>query len=103
MRKYLLALACSVALAIAAPAAVWANQTPGTPTVTPTTGQHGANLGPSHSCGAPGTSTPGNAGTKGKGSPFNTNVTKFYAGNPGSMSLHANSTAAVSQYDVACF
>jgi len=103
MRKYLLALACSVGLAIAVPAAAWANQIPGTPTQSPTTGQHGANLGPSHSCGAPGTSTPGNAGTKGQGSPFNTNVTKFYAGNPGSNSLHANSTAAVSQYDVACF
>ena len=34
---------------------------------------------------------------------FNPNVVKFYAGNPGSASLaHANSTAAVSQYDVAC-
>jgi hypothetical protein len=104
MRKYLLALACSVGLAIAAPAAAWANQTPGTPTVNPTTGQHGSNLGPSHSCGAPGTSTPGNSGSANNaGSPFNPNNTKLYAGNPNSGSLHANSTAAVSQYDVACF
>ena len=102
MRKYLLALAFSVGLAIAAPAAAWANQTPGTATQTPTTGQHGSNLGPSHSCGAPGTSTPGKSGSA-TGSPFNSNVTKFYAGNPGSNSLHANSTAAVAHYDVACF
>jgi hypothetical protein len=99
MRKYLLALAGSVALTIATPAAAWANQTPGTPTQNPTTGHNGA---PANSC--PGTTgTPGNAGTKGQGSPFNPNVTKFYAGNPGSNSLHANSTAAVSQYDNACF
>jgi hypothetical protein len=101
MRKYLLALVFSVGLAIAAPAAAWANQTPGTPTVSPTTGHNGA---PTNSC--PGTTgTPGNAGTKGQGSPFNTSVTKVYAGNPNPKggSLHANSTAAVSQYDNACF
>jgi hypothetical protein len=104
MRKYLLALACSVGLAIAAPAAAWANQIPGTPTVSPTTGQHGSNLGPGNSCGAPGTSTPGNSGSANNtGSPFNPANTKLYAGNPNSGSLHANSTAAVSQYDVACF
>jgi hypothetical protein len=102
MRKYLLALACSVAFAIATPAAAWANQTPGgTPAVTPTTGQHGSNAG--NSC--PGTTgTPGNAGSASNtGSPFNGDNTKLYAGNPDSGSLHANSTAAVSQYDVACF
>jgi hypothetical protein len=101
MRKYLLALACSVALAIGAPAAALANQTPNTPNQNPTTGHNGA---PANSC--PGTTgTPGNAGTKGQGSPFNTNVTKVYAGNPNPKggSLHANSTAAVSQYDNACF
>jgi hypothetical protein len=101
MRKYLLALAFSVGLAIATPAAAWANQTPGTPTVNPTTGQHGSNAG--NNC--PGTTgAPGNSGSASNtGSPFNPNNTKFYAGNPNSGSLHANSTAAVSQYDVACF
>jgi hypothetical protein len=101
MRKYLLALVCSVAFAIATPAAAMANQTPNTPTQTPTTGHNGA---PANSC--PGTTgTPGNAGAKGQGSPFNTTVTKVYAGNPNPKggSLHANSTAAVSQYDNACF
>ena len=100
MRKYLLAVACSVGLAIAAPAAAWANQTPGTPTVSPTTGQPGA---PTNTC--PGTTgAPGNAGSASNtGSPFNPNNVPPYAGNPNSGSLHANSTVAVSQYDSACF
>ena len=102
MRKYLLALLFSVGLAVAAPAAAWANQTPGTPTVSPTTGHNGA---PTNSC--PGTTgTPGNAGSStNPGSPFNSTNTKVYAGNPNPKggSLHANSTAAVSQYDNACF
>jgi hypothetical protein len=41
-----------------------------------------------------------------RGSVFNPNGTAgtVYAGNPGTASLaHANSTAAVSQYDIACF
>jgi hypothetical protein len=98
MRKYLLALACSVALVIGAPVAALA-------TVNPTTGQHGSNLGPSHSCGAPGTSTPGNSGNA-AGSPFNPSgqAGNVYAGNANTASLaNSNSTAAVSQYDVACF
>ena len=74
------------------------------PTVNPTTGQHGSNLG--NSCGtAPNLMEfPGNA-INAKGSPFNPNgqAGTVYAGNPGTSStLHANSTAAVSQYDVAC-
>jgi hypothetical protein len=65
--------------------------------------------------GAPGTTcnpltpstalTPGNASSA-SGSPFNQNGTAgaHYAGNPGTASLaHANSSAAVSQYDIACF
>ena len=75
------------------------------PQQTPTTGQHGSNLGPSNSCGATGSSTPGNAVNAG-GSPFNPNgqAGAVYAGNPGTASLaNSNSTAAVSQYDIACF
>ena len=63
------------------------------------TGQPGA---PTNTCGADNPVTPGNSANS-PGSPFNPNVVKFYAGNPGSASLaHANSTHAVSQYDVAC-
>ena len=99
MRKYLLALAFAAALAIGAPAAAWANQIPGTPSQFPTTGHNGA---PTNSC--PGTTgTPGNAGTKGQGSPFNPGNTPPYAGNVPTGSNHANSSVAVSQYDVACF
>jgi hypothetical protein len=66
---------------------------------TPTTGQPGA---PTNTCGTANPITPGNSANS-PGSPFNVNVTKFYAGNFGSASLlHANSGAAVSQYDVAC-
>jgi hypothetical protein len=66
---------------------------------TPTTGQPGA---PTNTCGPDNPVTPGNSASS-PGSPFNPNVIKFYAGNPGSASLaHANSAAAVSQYDVAC-
>jgi hypothetical protein len=69
---------------------------------TPTTGQPGA---PAVTCGSPGaTSTPGGSASAG-GSPFNPSGTAggVYAGNPGTASLaHSNSTATVSQYDVAC-
>ena len=69
--------------------------------VTPDTGQPGANGGVT--CGSPGaTSTPGHSADS-NGSPFNPNVVKLYAGNPNSASLaHSNSSAAVSEYDVAC-
>jgi hypothetical protein len=70
--------------------------------VSPTTGQPGA---PTVTCGSPNaTMTPGNA-VNAKGSPFDPNgqAGAVYAGNPGTASLaHANSAAAVSQYDVAC-
>ena len=49
--------------------------------------------------------TPGGAGAA-LGSPFNSSgtATTVYAGNPGTASLaNSNSTAAVAQYDVACF
>lgn len=97
MRKYLLALACSVAFVIGAPVAALA-------TVTPTTGQPGA---PNNTCGESGviTTTPGGSANA-PGSPFNSTgqAGNVYAGNPNTASLaHANSSAAVSQYDIACF
>jgi hypothetical protein len=95
MRKYVLVAACSIGLALATPAAAWATQNP-------TTGHKGA---PTNTCGSPGTSTPGNSANAG-GSPFNPNgqAGAVYAGNPNTASLaNSNSTAAVSQYDVACF
>ena len=70
---------------------------------TPTTGQKGA---PTNTCGGVGsTGTPGAAAVS-QGSPFNGSGTAgtVYAGNPGTASMaNSNSTAAVSQYDVACF
>jgi hypothetical protein len=69
--------------------------------VTPTTGQPGA---PTNTCGPDNPTTPGNAANA-SGSPFNPNgqAGAVYAGNPGTASLtHSNSTATVSQYDVAC-
>jgi hypothetical protein len=71
--------------------------------VEPTTGQPGATAG--NHCGE-GTSalTPGKSGTApgAVGNPSGVSGT-VYAGNPGTASLaNANSTAAVSQYDVSC-
>jgi hypothetical protein len=94
MRKYVLVLACSAGLLVAAPASAWA-------TVSPTTGQPGA---PTNTCGPDNPVTPGSSATA-NGSPFNGSgqAGVVYAGNPGTASLaNANSTAAVSQYDVAC-
>jgi hypothetical protein len=72
------------------------------PSVNPTTGHKG---GPTNTCGNPGTATPGNTFAA-AGAPFNPNGTAgtVYAGNQGTASLaNSNSTAAVSQYDIACF
>jgi len=94
MRKYLLVLACSAGFLVAAPASAWA-------TVSPATGQPGA---PANTCGPANPATPGSSATA-AGSPFNASgqAGVVYAGNPDTASLaHANSTAAVSQYDVAC-
>ena len=72
---------------------------------TPDTGQPGSSAGVS--CGvAPAGNTPGGSGSS-PGAPFNGalpgQADTVYAGNPGTASAaHANSTAAVSQYDVAC-
>ena len=94
MRKLLLALigAATLAVSLASPAFAL---------VTPTTGQPGA---PNNTCGAANPVTPG-ASANAPGSPFNPNgqAGAVYAGNPGTASLaHANSTAAVAQYDAAC-
>lgn len=94
MRKFVIALACSAGLILAAPVSAWA-------TVSPTTGQPGA---PANTCGPDNPVTPG-ASAMAPGSAFNPNgqAGTVYAGNPDTASLaHANSTAAVSQYDVAC-
>jgi len=67
----------------------------------PSTGQPGA---PTHTCGPDNPVTPGGSASA-SGSPFNASGTAggVYAGNPGTKSLaHSNSTATVSQYDVAC-
>ncbi|HLX89427.1 MAG TPA: hypothetical protein VKR22_13350 [Acidimicrobiales bacterium] len=68
----------------------------------PTTGHPGA---PNLTCGSAGaTVTPGHA-VNAQGSPFNSGgvAGMHYAGNTGTSSLaNSNSTAAVSQYDVAC-
>jgi hypothetical protein len=61
---------------------------------------------PGTTCGSSdATATPGNS-VNANGSPFNPNgqAGAVYAGNPGTASsANANSAAAVSQYDVACF
>jgi hypothetical protein len=73
------------------------------PSPTGSPGQPGA---PGTTCGSSNaTSTPGNS-SGANGSPFNPNGTTgtVYAGNPGTASqANANSTHAVSQYDIACF
>lgn len=95
MRKSLVAAAMLAALVVAAPVPAWAD------TQSPATGQPGA---PTNTCGPDNPATPG-ASTTAPGSPFNADgqAGAVYAGNPDTASLaNANSTAAVSQYDVAC-
>jgi hypothetical protein len=95
MRKYLLALVFAASMVMAAPVSALA-------LVTPTTGQPGA---PANTCGLSNPVTPGNAANS-PGSPFNATgqAGNVYAGNPNTASLaHSNSSAAVSQYDIACF
>ena len=96
IRNLLLGSACGIVLLLTTGISAGATMQ------SPTTGQPGA---PANTCGSPGTTTPGgSAGSA--GSPFNPNgqAGVVYAGNPQTASLaHSNSTAAVSQYDVACF
>jgi hypothetical protein len=88
-------LGAALALPLASPA--FADTSPNGP------GQPGA---PGTTCGSSNaTMTPGSS-VGANGSPFNPNgqAGVVYAGNPGTASLaNANSTAAVSQYDIACF
>ncbi len=94
MRKLLVVSALSAALTVAGSAPAWALQTP-------TTGQPGA---PTNTCGTDNPVTPGNSASS-PGSPFNSTgqAGNVYAGNPNTASLaNSNSTATVSQYDVAC-
>src|SRR5260370_42695800 len=94
MRKYIVVIACSAGLMMAAPASAWA-------TVSPATGQPGA---PANTCGTDNPVMPGSSATA-TGSPLNASgqAGVVYAGNPRTASLaNANSTVAVSQYDAAC-
>ncbi len=99
VRTFVTSAACVIVLTVATALTAFAD----VPSQNPTTGQHGSNAG--NSCGTTQASIfPGNAANAG-GSPFNSSgqAGNVYAGNLGTAStLHANSTAAVSQYDVAC-
>jgi hypothetical protein len=101
VRTFVTSAACVIVLTVAT--ALTAMADVDQPSQNPTTGQHGSNAG--NSCGSPQASVfPGNAASA-PGSPFNSSgqAGNVYAGNLGTAStLHANSTAAVSQYDVAC-
>ena len=91
-----------VTAAVCGAALTLASVMPAAALVNPTTGQHGSNH--DHSCTVGVTSFPGNAASA-PGSPFNSTgqAGNVYAGNPGTASAqHSNSTASVSQYDVAC-
>ena len=96
MRR-LLAMMAIAGFLVAIPATAFADTSPNGP------GQPGA---PGTTCGNPNTSlTPGNS-VNASGSVFNPGGTAgtVYAGNPGTASAaNANSAAAVSQYDIACF
>lgn len=83
--------------------ALFATQGPAAALQNPTTGQNGA---PTNTCySAPNTADSPGQSMSASGSAFNPSGTSgaHYAGNPGTASTtHANSTAAVSQYDTAC-
>ena len=96
MRRLLAAMAVA-GIAVVIPGVAFADTSPNGP------GQPGA---PGTTCGNPNTSsTPGNSVNAG-GSVFNPSgqAGTVYAGNPGTASAaNANSSNAVSQYDIACF
>jgi hypothetical protein len=103
MKRVIASIAAGSCLLLLAAGAASAASSPSKPTLqNPTTGHKG---GPANTCGSPGTATPGNAAAA-PGSPFNSSgqAGAVYAGNMGTASLaNSNSTATVSQYDVACF
>lgn len=105
MKHLLTSLTIGACLLLPSAGVVLGAGPPTKPAQNPTTGQHGSNHG--FACtntGTTGINTPGNA-IMAPGSPFNPSgqAGNVYAGNPGTASAaNANSTAAVSQYDVAC-
>src|SRR6266404_3109721 len=101
MKHLLASLTIGACLLLPSAGVVLGAGPPTKPAQNPTTGQHGSNHG--FSCTA-GINTPG-AAVVAPGSPFNPGGQAgiVYAGNPDTKSAaNANSTAAVSQYDVAC-
>lgn len=93
-KKTLMSIASGIVLNLVVSSVAFASPSPNGP------GQPGA---PTTTC-SQYTQTPGNAANA--QSPFNPNGQSgtVYAGNPGTASLeHANSSHAVSQYDIACF
>ena len=104
MKHVLASLTISACLVLPSAGVVLGAGPPTKPAQNPTTGQHGSNHGFSCTTSGAGIDTPGNA-IAAPGSPFNPSgqAGTVYAGNPGTASAaHANSTAAVAQYDVAC-
>jgi hypothetical protein len=102
MKRVMASIAAGSCLLLLTAGAASAASSPPKPVQSPTTGHKGA---PTNTCGSPGTATPGNAAAA-MGSPFNPDgqAGLVYAGNPGTKSLaNSNSTATVSQYDIACF
>ena len=99
-----LGVAAATAIATLVPAGI-AGARPGpAPLQTPTTGQPGTSAG--FNCGTSSAPVePGNA-LNSPGAPFNETLPghagTMYAGNGPGSTQHANSTAAVSQYDSAC-
>jgi hypothetical protein len=112
MKHVLASLAIGACLLLpSAGVVLGAGPTPKTPAQSPTTGQPGASASPSVAClHGSATMTPGQAASA-PGAVFNEPGTltpaggtagQNYAGQPLTPSLAANSTAAVSQYDIAC-
>ena len=91
--------ACVMVMTVATAVTAGASET----LQSPTTGQPGASANPPHTCQIF-TITPGSSAAA-NGSPFNPTgqAGNVYAGNSGTASIvNSNSTAAVSQYDIAC-
>lgn len=104
MKHVLVSLAIGACLLLPSAGVALGAGPPVKPAQNPTTGQHGSNHGFSCTTSGAGINTPGNA-VAAPGSPFDPTgkAGAVYAGNPGTASAeHANSTAAVAQYDVAC-
>ncbi len=104
MKHLLASLTVGACLLLPSAGVVLGAGPPTKPAQNPTTGQQGSNHGFSCTTSGSGINTPGNAINAG-GSPFNPSgqAGNVYAGNMGTASAaHSNSTASVSQYDVAC-